>query len=605
MIKLNLRNPFKSLAPFQIDLPDFVVLTGLNGAGKTQILNAIQSNLMILTNEAGQQLNPKKYVTSHSLTPNNSAIVTREQLSQATQGLWEQFSKNYLVQKQKNPNYSLTNVYGVANAPQIKTIGKIAKFAEKEIDKLSSEDFYNYYPIEDGLQQTDVFHQNFSSLFKRYQDKYEENGYRQYKCDIKGLTEITYLTEEEFLKTYGEAPWDFVNKIIQEANLDYHIKVPQDYNRDAPFELKLINNLSQAEINFIDLSSGEKVLMSLALALYNSNFDIEFPKVLLMDEPDASLHPSMSKKFLNVVQEVFVKQKGVKVIITTHSPSTVALTPEEAIYVVNKGGQRVEKSSKDYALSILTSGLPSFSINYENRRQVFVESENDVIYYEKIYRKLNNFLQPEISLGFISSGDSRTDKNGVKVSNCAQVVSITGILRGAGNNFIWGIIDWDTSNTTSDFIKVIGDGNRYSIESYLFDPILLGALLLREKIITRENLGLNENQTYTDFKNLTVTDLQRIADFVVKSLETEFDTTQNELKSVGYINGIQVSIPMWYLHHNGHELEEKILKIYPQLNGIKKGKEEALKIEIIEKIIDDIPELLPVDFLDVFKYVQK
>ena len=54
--------------------------------------------------------------------------------------------------------------------------------------------------------------------------------------------------------------------------------------------------------------------MSLALALYNSNFDIQFPKVLLMDEPDALLHPSMSKKFLDVIKEIFVIQKGVKVI---------------------------------------------------------------------------------------------------------------------------------------------------------------------------------------------------------------------------------------------------------------------------------------------------
>ena len=52
-------------------------------------------------------------------------------------------------------------------------------------------------------------------------------------------------------------------------------------------------------------------------------------------------------------------------------------------------------------------------------------------------------------------------------------------------------------NNTNNFIKVIGDGNRYSIESYLFDPILIAALLLREKIINREDLGLNpESKLY-------------------------------------------------------------------------------------------------------------
>src|SRR5690606_37864812 len=109
-------------------------------------------------------------------------------------------------------------------------------------------------------------------------------------------------------------------------------------------------------------------------------------------------------------------------IVSTHSPSTVALSPDEAIFVVNKFDEpKIEKSTKDRALNILTAGVPSFSVNYENRRQVFVESPNDVIFFEKLYRILSNSLSPEISLSFISSGESRTDKNGIKISNCEQV----------------------------------------------------------------------------------------------------------------------------------------------------------------------------------------
>ncbi len=92
------------------------------------------------------------------------------------------------------------------------------------------------------------------------------------------------------------------------------------------------NTFNKSEVKFSELSSWEKVLNLLTLALYNSQFDIEFPKVLLMDEPDASLHPTMSKQFLEVIQKVFVEEKGVKVIITTHSPSTVALASEENLF---------------------------------------------------------------------------------------------------------------------------------------------------------------------------------------------------------------------------------------------------------------------------------
>ena len=150
---------------------------------------------------------------------------------------------------------------------------------------------------------------------------------------------------------------------------------------------------------------------------------------------------------------------------------------------MNKTSQRIEKTTKDKALKVLTDGIPSFSINYENRRQVFVESPLDVIFYEGLYNRLSKHLEPEISLSFISSGESRTDKNGAKISNCGQVENIVSTLRSAGNKFIWGIIDWDGKNKGSEFVVVLGNGNRYSIENYLFVPILLSALLLREKLL--------------------------------------------------------------------------------------------------------------------------
>jgi hypothetical protein len=72
---------------------------------------------------------------------------------------------------------------------------------------------------------------------------------------------------------------------------------------------------------------------------------------------DASLHPSMIKNMLAVIGDIFLV-RGVKVILVTHSPTTIALAPEEAIFVMKKEGpKRIEKSSKKDALSILTEGF--------------------------------------------------------------------------------------------------------------------------------------------------------------------------------------------------------------------------------------------------------
>ncbi len=594
-MNLNLTQKHKSLLPpLVIELPDFTILTGVNGAGKTHLLSGIATGVIELTDN-GIVLNPPnsntcKYVSSHSLTPNDSAVITSQQLNQNTEQLWSQYN-SFLLNHRTNSQYRIENF--INDARQRRLIELIAKGAKKADNELTSDDFYKFYPLFDGLHN-DVFYQNFSNLFKRYQDKYDDNQYRQYRHNIKGHTEIEFSSDEKFLEIYGEAPWDFVNRIINEAKLDYHINSPFNTHRDAPFELKLRNNFNGAEIQFNELSSGEKVLMSLALALYNSKFDLEFPKVLLMDEPDASLHPSMSKQFLDVIERVFVKDKGVKVIVTTHSPSTVALCNETNLFVMNKLGQRVEKNTKDKALKILTAGVPSLSINYENRRQVFVESKYDVFFYDKVYDKLRGKLENDISLNFISSGVGGS-------GNCDQVKEIVDKLSGFGNSSVFGIIDWDNKNIASGFVKVLGEGKRYSIENYIFDPVIISALLLREKIVSREDLGLKNNENYSDFKNLSVSELQFIADFLTLKLASEIKPTDTTKDKSKYLNGIELELPKWYLFHQGHKLEIYLKKVFPSLNKYRDG---ALKSEIISKIMDDIPELIPYDIFDLLKNIQ-
>ena len=594
-MKLTLTAKYKSLTPFIIDLPDFTILTGINGAGKTHLLSGLATGVIQLTDNGVVINTPNgktcKYVSSHSLTPNDSAVITREQLNGNIQNLWNQYNQ-FLQAFRQQPQTLLQHHIG--DEKQNRTVAWIAKEAKKTINELTSDDFYKYYPFDDGTQN-DVFYQNFSNIFKRYHDRFDDNRYRRYCNATEGETEIEFLTNEQFLTAYGEAPWDFVNRIIKEAKLDYHINSPFNTHRDAPFELKLINKFNAAEIQFSELSSGEKVLMSLALALYNSKFDLEFPKVLLMDEPDASLHPSMSKQFLDVIERVFVKDKDVKVIVTTHSPSTVALCNEDHLFVMNKTGQRVEKITKDKALRILTSGVPSLSINYENRRQVFVESKYDVLFYDKSYDKLREKLNNEISLNFISSG-----VNGA--GNCDQVKGVVNKLSHFGNKSIFGIVDWDKNNNNNGFIKVLGENQRYSIENYIFDPILISALLLRDRTISREDIGLLKNENYGDFKNLSAVQLQVISDFLTSKISAQVNPTDKTKVKVKYVNDIEIEIHKWYLHHQGHDLETHLKTVFPPLK--KYNKDGELKKEMINKIIDDIPELIPVDILELFRDIQ-
>ncbi len=102
---------------------------------------------------------------------------------------------------------------------------------------------------------------------------------------------------------------------------------------------------------------------------------------------------------------------------------------------------------------------------------------------------------------------------------------------------------------------MLGQNKRYSIENYIFDPLLISALLLRDKIIIKEDLELSNNENYSDFKNLSIVQLQIISDFLTTKVLTQVNPTDNIKLKVKYLNGVELEIPQWYLFHQGHELE--------------------------------------------------
>ena len=71
---------------------------------------------------------------------------------------------------------------------------------------------------------------------------------------------------------------------------------------------KFVKKDIRTEVKISELSSGEKILIALAFALYNNDHVTQLPKILLLDETDASLHPSMSKQYLHILKNVFVKK---------------------------------------------------------------------------------------------------------------------------------------------------------------------------------------------------------------------------------------------------------------------------------------------------------
>ena len=332
----------------------------------------------------------------------------------------------------------------------------------------------------------------------------------------------------------------------------------------------------------------------------------------------------MSQQMLDVLQNVFVKEKEVKVIMTTHSPSTIALTPEASIYRMDKNEGKLIKEEKGKAIKSLTKGLSTLNIYFENRKQVFVEADIDKYYFEIVFNLLNNkIIDKEIILEFISTGkkaEKQTEGGG-----CDAVKSIVNQL--SKNQSIFGIIDFDNKDKSeykNNRIYTLGGKNRHSLENYILDPLYVSLYILIENYSQKNILGFGETESIRDLDSFDVKKFQFVIDNYINKIKNHIENksikgiekekmneinillkSHSEIVNYTLINNTVLKIPKWYNRIQGHYLEKIVLATFSFLNFDRLNKESILKEKIIDKVIKVYPEFINTDIIETFKKIQE
>ena len=342
-----------------IEMPNFVVLTGENGSGKSHLLEAINNQHVLVEDVENLRIALFNY---ENFRLDNETECYAHQIFSEREAAWkyyEQHVKPNFQNQQANSAYAVKNFFNrpdIKRNPQAQAIHSIVENRSCQIHDLTHDDFLKLY--KPYTFKNDFLPQQLGRIIWDYYHRYRNNQVNRYENEKNGMN-YPVMEEEDFIAIYGQKPWILINEILETFHtLKYRVPSPESSDNNGSFQLKLrhIEN-PVLEIEFSQLSSGERVLMALVASVYRSATDGHFPDLLLLDEVDASLHPSMMKNMLNVIEHVFL-QHGVKVILVTHSPTTLALAPEESIYIMNRSGlNRIEKKSKAEALSILTQGF--------------------------------------------------------------------------------------------------------------------------------------------------------------------------------------------------------------------------------------------------------
>jgi predicted ATP-binding protein involved in virulence len=226
--------------------------------------------------------------------------------------------------------------------------------------------------------------------------------YYSTNTNIKNIKTLLPKYIENMIFVEGIAPFDSYKKVTEYMNeilKDLDTQIEFD-SRDGDGNLFFRNKNGEDKFSIDELSTGEKTLMSKVLYLYLE--DIK-DKVILIDEPELSLHPSWQNKVLKIYEN-FAKQNNCQIIIATHSPHIIGSAKPEYIRVLKKVEDKIEvvKYNQSYGLEfsqILTGIMgvdylrtPEVAKKMENVKAMIVQNKYDSDVFEEEWNELEEML---------------------------------------------------------------------------------------------------------------------------------------------------------------------------------------------------------------------
>lgn len=156
-------------------------------------------------------------------------------------------------------------------------------------------------------------------------------------------TRVTYISNTEEDLTGKEVR----EKVAKEINdifsiLDLDIKL-QGLSRDER-SMPIFSNSTGEEFDINELSSGEKQLFVRTLAIKMLEPE---NSIILIDEPELSLHPKWQQKILEVYKKI---GKNNQIIVATHSPHILGSVPKENLIILTRDENGEIKALKDEEL---------------------------------------------------------------------------------------------------------------------------------------------------------------------------------------------------------------------------------------------------------------
>jgi AAA15 family ATPase/GTPase len=375
------------------DIPKLAVISGVNGSGKTLLLKAIDpvsrhntgsyELIGVITKpeiDTGVFFVPFDSVKNNEIENIDTSFtngVETKVIDSFKGAVLEDITKAKLEYHYKGKSPSIPGYIERVKAEYYPFYDKKAN-KNKDLWELSDEqmhDFaYKIYPL------TNKKYLNLATIFLYF--KQQEN---EFKADLFNSTddEKNKKLKEKLKSFFGidEAPWVSLNNFLKEKNFKYTITEPKNVFTYQPLLLTKEGNY----VPFYSLSSGERIIIRLLIWAWLSTSKQSFwgnKTIFLLDEFDAHLNPELAELFMQVVRDL-VENNNLQIILTTHSPSTIAYCKEEELFWMEEG--QIKKGNKNEIIEKLTPGILTFRADTlvlltSKPNIIFTEGETDIVH---------------------------------------------------------------------------------------------------------------------------------------------------------------------------------------------------------------------------------
>ena len=322
---------YKGLVPgSKIDFKfPLTVLVGENGCGKSSVLQALENV------SAGKSLSQRWFSTSVDPIPDNARPCFWYSYYNAEAGRTVQILNTRIKKKfrdgSENPDYwepsrpvakygmelfdeKYANTPGATGSRWNGTKRKVEYIDFRE--EISAFDKYFYFGIEPHKKTKQEYIRQRSKNLKKAIDG-------KLKNDL--LRSIVNLVPEEV-----SILSDILDKQYQSVKIIEH-KFYSKWGTSVYFSQGVGDASFSGKYSEAFAGSGESAVAKLVHKIFSA----QEGTLLLLDEPEVSLHPGAQKRLLNYILEN-VRDKGLQVVISTHSPAIVEELPPEAIVVMNQ-----------------------------------------------------------------------------------------------------------------------------------------------------------------------------------------------------------------------------------------------------------------------------